>query len=105
MAVKWLVVTGGGRGIGAMIARAAAEEGYAVAIWDNDLDSAQELAEQIGGAARAVKVDVSDEEQVDAAFAAMPEVPVALVNNAGVVRFGPLLNLPTADWEQVLKAI
>ncbi len=103
MTTKWLVVTGGGRGIGAMIARFAAKEGYAVAVWDNDLGAGQELVGEIGGAARAVAVDVSDEQQVDNAFADMAEPPVAVVNNAGIVRFGPLLELATPDWEQVLK--
>ena len=103
MASNWLVVTGGARGIGQMIARFAARDGYSVAIWDNDLDAAKAAAAEIGGAAIAIEVDVSDESSVEAAFAATPQLPAAVINNAGIVRFGPLLELTTANWEQALK--
>jgi NAD(P)-dependent dehydrogenase (short-subunit alcohol dehydrogenase family) len=103
MAAKWLVVTGGARGIGEMIARFAARGGYSVAIWDNDLVAAKATAADIGPDALAFEVDVSDEDSVEAGFAAMPGLPVAVVNNAGIVRFGPLLGLAAADWEQALR--
>lgn len=103
MTTKWLVVTGGARGIGACIARVAAKEGYAVAIWDADLETAEATAAQIGGAAVATRVDVADQASVEAAFAAMPERPVSVVSNAGIVRFGPLLGLEVSDWEQALR--
>jgi NAD(P)-dependent dehydrogenase (short-subunit alcohol dehydrogenase family) len=103
MADKWLVVTGGARGIGAAIARSAAKEGYAVAIWDADVATARATAAQIGGSATATEVDVSDETGVAAAFAALPERPAAVVSNAGIVRFGPLLGLEVTDWEEALR--
>lgn len=103
MTAQWLVVTGGARGIGATIARVAAKEGYDVAIWDADLATAQETAAQIGGTVVATEVDVADEASVEAAFAAMGECPAAVVSNAGIVRFGPLLALSVADWEQALR--
>ncbi|MHA3703693.1 SDR family NAD(P)-dependent oxidoreductase [Jatrophihabitans sp. YIM 134969] len=103
MATKWLVVTGGARGIGATIARVAAKEGYAVAIWDADLATARSTAEQIGGNTVATEVDVADEASVVAAFDAMPERPTSVVSNAGIVRFGPLLGLEVADWEAALR--
>jgi NAD(P)-dependent dehydrogenase (short-subunit alcohol dehydrogenase family) len=103
MTANWLVVTGGARGIGAMIARFAARDGYSVAVWDNDIIAARATAAEIGGATLAVEVDVSDPVSVEAAFDTMPEVPVAVINNAGIVRFGPLLGLTPADWDQALK--
>ena len=36
-------------------------------------------------------------------FDSLPEVPTAVVNNAGIVRFGPLLDLPLTDWELALR--
>ena len=103
MATKWLVVTGGARGIGATIARVAAKEDYAVAIWDADLATARSTAEQIGGNVVATEVDVADEASVVAAFDALPERPTSVVSNAGIVRFGPLLGLEVADWEAALR--
>src|SRR4029078_5877245 len=47
-------------------------------------------------------VDVSDEASVAAAVAALPEPPALLVNNAGVVRFGPLLTLSAQDWRRAV---
>ncbi len=89
---RTLLVTGGGRGIGAATALLAAERGYAVAV--NYLGhslAADEVVRRIraqGGTAIAVQADVSEEaqvlrlfEQVDAKLGRLD----ALVNNAGVV--------------------
>ena len=103
MAAKMLVVTGAGHGIGAMISRCAAKEGYSVSLWDKDLAAAQSVANSIGGTASAVDVDVTDEDSVEAAFLSLPAVPDAVVSNAGIVRFGPLLQLAASDWEQALR--
>lgn len=98
----WAVVTGGGSGIGAVVARMAAERGYRVAIWDIDPVSGQLAADQIGPQARADVVDVADELTVLRALDEIP-TPQLLVNNAGVVRFGPLRTLSIEDWETVLR--
>jgi NAD(P)-dependent dehydrogenase (short-subunit alcohol dehydrogenase family) len=103
MTTRWWVVTGGAHGIGATISRAAAEAGYGVGIWDTDLAAAGALAADLGPTAVPIQVDVTDEAAVEAAFDAMPDRPDAVVNNAGIVRFGPLLDLAVADWEQVLR--
>ncbi|HVB42833.1 MAG TPA: SDR family NAD(P)-dependent oxidoreductase [Streptosporangiaceae bacterium] len=103
MTAKWLVVTGGARGIGAVIARLAAKEGFSVAIWDTDEEAAAATAGQVGDGAMAARVDVTDEDAVRAAFAALPALPDAVVNNAGIVRFGPLLDVSVSDWEQALR--
>lgn len=87
-----LLITGGGRGIGAATARLAAQRGYAVAInYANNAVTAEQLAREItasGGKAIAVQADVADEAQVLQLFAAVDAQlgPLtALVNNAGVV--------------------
>ena len=100
--MSWAVVTGAGSGIGAVIAAHLVEHGHAVAIWDVDTDAAEAVATRLGPAAVASTVDVSDEASVEAGFAALAEVPAVVVNNAGRVRFGPLLTLSLADWQEVV---
>lgn len=87
-----LLVTGGGRGIGAATARLAAQQGWAVAVnyMANSL-AADEVVRAIrasGGTAMAVQADVADEAQVLAMFRRIDAKlgPLGgLVNNAGVV--------------------
>jgi NAD(P)-dependent dehydrogenase (short-subunit alcohol dehydrogenase family) len=87
-----LLITGGGRGIGAATALLAAQRGYAVAVnYASNSLAADEVVRTIranGGTAMAVQADVGDEAQVlamfqkvDARFGRL----TALVNNAGVV--------------------
>ena len=60
------VVTGGASGLGAATARALAAEHVRVAIFDRNIDLAEEIAEAVGGVACAV--DVTDDASVDAGF-------------------------------------
>ena len=87
-----LLVTGGGRGIGAATARLAARQGWSVAVnYARDSLAADEVVRAIraeGGQAMSVQADVSDEgqvvtlfERIDARFGRL----TGLVNNAGVV--------------------
>jgi NAD(P)-dependent dehydrogenase (short-subunit alcohol dehydrogenase family) len=87
-----LLITGGGRGIGAATALLAAKRGYAVAVnYASNSLAADEVVRKIragGGTAMAVQADVGDEaqvlamfEKIDARFGRL----TALVNNAGVV--------------------
>lgn len=89
---KTLLVTGGGRGIGAAVARLAAQAGYRVAVnyTSNDAAAAKTVAEieAGGGEAFAVKGDVGSEPDVLSMFSAVDDRfgrLDALVNNAGVV--------------------
>ncbi|MDZ4358823.1 MAG: SDR family oxidoreductase [Variovorax sp.] len=87
-----LLITGGGRGIGAATALLAAKRGYAVAVnYASNSLAADEVVRTIragGGSAMAVQADVGDEAQVLAMFAKIDAKLgrlTALVNNAGVV--------------------
>jgi NAD(P)-dependent dehydrogenase (short-subunit alcohol dehydrogenase family) len=87
-----LVITGGGRGIGAATARLAAAQGYAVCInYHKDKKAADALVEEIkadGGHAIAVGADVSLEADVENLFSVVDEQLgsiSALVNNAGIL--------------------
>jgi NAD(P)-dependent dehydrogenase (short-subunit alcohol dehydrogenase family) len=82
-----LLVTGGGRGIGAATARLAAERGYAVCInYLRDKAAAEQLAKETG--AMAVAADVSVEADVIRLFRTIDDKLGrlgVLVNNAGIV--------------------
>ncbi len=87
-----LLVTGGGRGIGAATARLAARQGWAVAVnYAANSLAADEVVRAIraeGGNAISVQADVADEDQVMAMFARIDAKlghVTGLVNNAGVV--------------------
>jgi NAD(P)-dependent dehydrogenase (short-subunit alcohol dehydrogenase family) len=89
---KVLLVTGGGRGIGAATARLAAQQGWAVAVnYTANSLAADEVVRAIradGGTAMSVQADVANEDQVLAMFARVDAKLgrlTGLVNNAGVV--------------------
>lgn len=86
-----LVVTGGGRGIGAATALMGAKRGYAVVVnYAGNVEAAEKVCAAIhaaGGEAIAVRGDVSQPEDVEHIFAAADRMgPLSgLVNNAGIV--------------------
>ncbi|WP_204734551.1 SDR family oxidoreductase [Hydrogenophaga laconesensis] len=92
MTGRALLVTGGGRGIGAATARLAARQGWAVAVnYTANSLAADEVVRAIradGGTAMSVQADVAHEDQVLAMFAKIDAKLgrlQGLVNNAGVV--------------------
>ncbi|RZI99003.1 MAG: SDR family NAD(P)-dependent oxidoreductase, partial [Rubrivivax sp.] len=106
---KVLLVTGGGRGIGAATARLAATQGWAVAVnyTANSLaaDEAVRAIRAGGGNAMSVQADVADEDQVLAMFARIDARlgPITgLVNNAGVVDVTQRLDqMSVARWRRM----
>jgi len=92
-------------GIGSEIARAARSAGAHVALAARDPDSLEELADQLGGAARA-GVDLQDEESVRELAATIGPVD-HIVSTAGAPAMGPVSDLVLADIERALamKAI
>ena len=95
-----VVVTGGGRGIGAATARKFKDAGYRVTVMARTRSEIEGLADEIG--AYAVRVDVGDPASVEAAFMAAGPVDV-LVNNAGIVRSGRVMKTDVRVWEEHLK--
>ena len=89
---KVLLVTGGGRGIGAETARLAAERGYAVAVnYRDNRAAAEALVRGLPGRAIAVQADVASEADVVRLFETVDRDLgrlTALVNNAGIVDRG-----------------
>lgn len=97
------VVTGGGRGIGAAVARALAEAGAQVTVAARSLDQVERVAAELardGFSAQAARVDVTDPESVRA-LAALGEADV-LVNNAGIAASAPIKAITLEDWNRIL---
>jgi NAD(P)-dependent dehydrogenase (short-subunit alcohol dehydrogenase family) len=106
---KVLLVTGGGRGIGAATARLAAQAGWAVAVnYTANSLAADEVVRAIraeGGQAMSVRADVADEaqvlamfERIDAKFGRL----TGLVNNAGVVDVSARIDqMDMARWRRM----
>ncbi|WP_105972077.1 SDR family NAD(P)-dependent oxidoreductase [Streptomyces geranii] len=105
---KVAVVTGGARGIGRGIATVLAAKGAAVAVWDLNVEGAEETVALIakeGGTAIAVGGDAADEAGV-AASAARTRAelgPVTiLVNNAGTTAYEPFTSITEAAWDRMI---
>ncbi|MDQ0417362.1 3-oxoacyl-[acyl-carrier protein] reductase [Croceifilum oryzae] len=103
------IVTGGSRGIGRSIACTLAEAGADVVIfYAGNQVAAEETLSAIQATGRqglALQVDVSSQEQVDAACKQVLErfgrIDV-LVNNAGITRDNLIMRLKEEDWDQVV---
>lgn len=94
---KTALITGGGSGFGAGIARKFAAEGAQVFVVDINLDGAQAIADEIGGAA--VACDVSNAESVSyLAQTVLSQGPLdILVNNAGITHLPSAMEDVTED--------
>jgi NAD(P)-dependent dehydrogenase (short-subunit alcohol dehydrogenase family) len=99
------LVTGGGSGIGAAIARQLVAAGARVTVLGRRLDVVQDLAGEQPEQLHAVSADVSDAAQVNAAFASARERfgPLdILVNNAGQAGSATFLKTDAQLWERML---
>ncbi len=100
LAGKRVVITGAARGIGAEIARTYVAEGARVALLDVLGDPIAALADELGG--WSAPVDLADpasaRSATTAAIEALGGIDV-LVNNAGILRFAPLLEITVDDWD------
>jgi len=97
---RHVVITGGGRGIGAEIARRFAAQGDRITVLSRTRDEVEKVADEIGG--YGIRCDVGEPASVEAAFMAAGPVDV-LINNAGVARSSPVLKTDVRVWEEHLK--
>lgn len=106
--MKSFLVTGGASGIGKACAEKMALEGYGVAIADVNLCAAEDLAARLcaqGLSAVAVRMDVSDEREVEAGFDKMMEAFGScdlVMSNAGIQIVHPFDEYPFADWKKMM---
>ena len=101
------VVTGAARGIGLATTQLFLERGYSVALLDIDADTLARAAAALGDETRvlALVCDVAQPVDVDNAFAHIDRRYGridALVNNAGIAVFKPLLQTTYEEWSRVL---
>jgi NAD(P)-dependent dehydrogenase (short-subunit alcohol dehydrogenase family) len=101
-------VTGAGRGVGRVIARRFASEGYGIAVVGRSraaLDAVAQDIQSAGGVSRAIVCDVARRDDV---YYAVREVehslgPIdVLVNNAGIAESAPFASMPDELWERTL---
>jgi len=108
LAGKTAVITGGAAGMGRATSLAFANEGATVFIFDIQKEAGEEvvrLIRQNGGTAEFVEADVSDAEQVDAAFDRVAETvgPYnVLFNHAGTITVKPLHESTEADCDRLM---
>jgi NADP-dependent 3-hydroxy acid dehydrogenase YdfG len=103
------VVTGASSGIGDACARALSRQGAAVVLVARRADRLDALAEEIsraGGQVLPIEADVARraeaEAAIDRAARELGRIDV-LVNNAGVMLLGPILDAPVEEWEQMVQ--
>ncbi len=104
---KIAVVTGGSRGIGAMIAAGYVENGVKTYICSRNLEQAEETAEILSekGICIALQADLATSEGIEkfvADISSREEKLDILVNNAGAVWAAPIDDFPESGWDKVM---
>jgi 3-oxoacyl-[acyl-carrier protein] reductase len=94
------VVTGGGRGIGAGVARALAHDGWSVAVTARSRGEIDAVAAETGG--RAIEMDVTSRESVERGFAEAGPVDL-LVANAGTGNRERTWEIEPEEWWSVFE--
>lgn len=104
LAGKTALITGSARGIGRGFAERYAQEGARVAIADINLEAARQTAMEIGEAAIALHIDVSDQacidSCVDVAVAELNGIDI-LINNAALFDAAPIADITRDSFEKL----
>lgn len=105
---KVVLITGGSRGLGLVLARQLCAEGARVALLARDPDELARAREELiqrGGQVLTISCDLLEREQIDAA---VQEVVAhfggldVLINNAGIIEIGPLAHMRREDFERAM---
>lgn len=105
---RTVLITGGSRGLGLVLARQLASQGARVAICARDGDEIERARQDIeshGGVALGIAGDVTDREAVERVVRTVREAwgPIdVLVNNAGVIQVGPMDDVTLEDFQRAL---
>jgi len=103
-----ILITGAASGIGAGLAVELGRSGHHVAVTDQRLEEAAPVAARIradGGSAEALALDVTSDDSVAAALAALGRPCDVLVNNAGLQHVAPLVEIPLSRWELLAQVM
>jgi NAD(P)-dependent dehydrogenase (short-subunit alcohol dehydrogenase family) len=106
MTGKTVLITGGGTGLGKQFSLTLAQAGATVILAARRPGPLEEVADsvrQIGGTAHCAVLDVTDGKQLESAFSSITRLGAidVLVNNAGTVASGSLLDMPEESWDNV----
>ncbi|MCM3571084.1 3-hydroxybutyrate dehydrogenase [Neobacillus mesonae] len=104
---RTVIVTGAAQGIGYAIAESFIQNGDFVAIFDLNMEAAENAAAKLGNA-KGYSVNVADEEQVKKAINDLVSERGSLdvvVNNAGLQFISPVEDFPLEKWNQLLAVI
>ncbi|TIU33668.1 MAG: L-iditol 2-dehydrogenase [Mesorhizobium sp.] len=103
---KSALITGSARGIGRAFAEDYAREGATVAIADINLEAAEATAKDIGSAAYAVQLDVTDQSSIEAAVKAVEAKAGGLdilINNAALFELAPIVEISRASYDKLFS--
>lgn len=106
LAGKSALITGSARGIGRAFAEAYVREGATVAIADINLEAAKAAADEIGDAAFAVELDVTNQSSIDAAIRTIEAQKGGvdiLVNNAALFDLAPIVDITRASYDKLFS--
>ena len=101
---KIALITGAGRGIGLVFAKAYIKEGAKVALADIDFDRVKQAAQDISPAALPVEMDVSSlssiESAVEKTLKSFGKIDI-LINNAAIFSAAPITDITESDYHRV----
>jgi NAD(P)-dependent dehydrogenase (short-subunit alcohol dehydrogenase family) len=107
---KVVLITGGSRGLGLVLARQFCAEGARVALLARNPDelarAREELVQQRGGEVLAISCDLLDRAQIDAAVQNVVDQFGGLdvvINNAGIIEIGPLEHMRREDFQRAMN--
>ncbi|OBQ81260.1 MULTISPECIES: L-iditol 2-dehydrogenase [unclassified Mesorhizobium] len=101
---KSALITGSARGIGRAFAEAYVREGATVAIADINLEAAEATAKDIGSAAYAIRLDVTDQSSIEASVKAVEAKAGGLdilINNAALFDLAPIVEISRASYDKL----
>lgn len=103
---KTALVTGASRGIGQGIAAALVDQGFHVLGTATSASGAQQISERLGDHGHGHVLNLADRDSIDAFFSELKtqgQVPLVLVNNAGITRDNLALRMKDEEWDDVIN--